>query len=677
MTWLYPSFLWALFALSIPVIVHLFNFRRYKRIVFTNLKFLSQINQQTKSGNQLKKYLILASRLLALTFLVFAFAQPLKTNKDTPFSTGKNLVSILLDNSFSMNRSGAEGPLLEAAKNRARAIISASKNNDEFQIITADLNATFMHTVNKQTALETIDKIKISSGAKPMNQLMEVQQRLLAKSSSGKRTFVISDFQKNDLPMVSEPDTNTSQTWIQIPGENTGNICIDTCYLTSPILQAGESVTLAVQVSNYSETEVQGLTIELNIDNQPKGIATFDIKPFGKTTQTINFIIDNGGEHQCILQHSGDNLSIDDKLYFSINLKTDLPVLNIFNQKERYINAVFNETKGFTYTGVSSANVQYNGFSKAALICIEGNTNLSNGLSNELKNYVAKGGNLFIFPQGGLPSGGIQTLAGSLGFTVSEQPVLFNNKVSFIDIEHHLFRHIFEKIPKNPDLPMVQQYYSISSPQGQSVMRLSNGQPFLMHFKNNKGNVYICASPLDNSYTNFQNHAFFVPLLMKAALLSGSQNALYYQCGQTSNIPIITISNPEKGITLKNVSASFFTEVININGEMFLNTNGEIEQPGWYNATMNNTDSSLFNLSFNMNRKESDTRTFSPDDLEKKAALNGATLFTGSAEQLGAEYATAVKGTPLWKWCIIFVLIFLMIEILLIRFFKTNAKLSA
>ncbi|MES2618723.1 MAG: BatA and WFA domain-containing protein [Bacteroidota bacterium] len=677
MTWLYPSFLWALFALSIPVIVHLFNFRRYKRIVFTNLKFLSQINQQTKSGNQLKKYLILASRLLALTFLVFAFAQPLKIDQKKTFSTGKNLVSILIDNSFSMNRSGAEGPLLEAAKNRARSIINASKNNDEFQIITADLNATFMHTVNKQTALETIDKIKISAGAKPMSQLMEVQQRLLAKSNNSKRRFVISDFQKNDIPLASSPDTTTSQTWIQIPGESTGNISIDTCYLSSPILQVGESVTLAVQVSNYSETEVQGLTIELNIDNQPKGIATFDIKPFAKTTQTINFIIDKGGEHRCVLQHSGDNLSIDDKLYFSINLKTDLAVLNIFDQKERYINAVFNETKGFKYTGVSSGNIQYNGFSKANLICIEGNPNLSNGLSNELKNYVAKGGNLFIFPQAGLPQGGLQTLSAALGFSVSDQPVIFNNKVSSIDIDHHLFNHIFEKIPKNPDLPMVQRYYSISSPQGQSVMRLSNGQAFLMHFKSNKGNVYICASPLDNTYSNFQNHAFFVPVLMKAVLMSGTQSALYYQCGQTGNIPITTIANPEKGITLKSANASFFAEVININGEMFLNTNGEIEQAGWYDATMNNTDSSLFNLSFNMNRKESDTRTFSTDELEKKATLNGATLFTGSAEQLGAEYATSVKGTPLWKWCIIFVLIFLMIEILLIRFFKTNAKLSA
>lgn len=677
MTWLFPQFLWALAALAIPVIVHLFNFRRYKRIVFTNLKFLSQINKQTKSGNKLKKYLILASRLLAVTFLVFAFAQPVKVNRDTNFTKNKTLISLIIDNSYSMNRQGEEGPQLEAAKNRARAIINAAKNNDEFQIITSDLNAVLMHTATKQTALENIDKIKISAGARPMHHLLEVQERLLAKSNAAKTAFIISDFQKNDIPSAIPHSKDIQRTWIQIPGQNSSNISIDTCYLTSPVVQTGETITLTVQVSNYSENEVEGLTIDLSIDNQPKGIATFDIKPYSKANKDIKFTLDKGGEHRCILQHSGDNLSIDDKLYFSLNLKNNLRILNIYDVQDKFISAVFSGTSGFEYNAVQASNINYKTFPGASLICIEGNNNIGTGLANELKNYVNNGGNLFIFPKAGLPGGGLTTVGAAFGFSSTDQPVEFGNKVSTIDMDHPLFSHIFEKIPRNPDLPTVQQYYAINWAQSTPVMRLSNGQSFLSHQHTGKGNVYICSAPMDPAYSNFQNHAFFVPILMKAGMTANNKDALYYQCGQTGNIPVPVTVNPEKGIVLKNDKSSIVSEVINISGELFLNTNGEIELPGWYDATEGSSDSVLFNLSFNLNRKESDTRTMNSYALEKAASASGANLFTGSAETLGAEYTAAAKGYPLWKWCIILVLIFLLIEILLIRFFRTHAKIPA
>jgi hypothetical protein len=161
MTWLYPSFLWALILLAIPIIIHLFNFRKYKIIQFSNVRFLKQIDTQSKSGNQIKKLLILLSRLLALTFLIFAFAQPLI--KSTQASDTTRFISILIDNSYSMNQTGEEGMLLEAAKNRARIIVSQSNNLDKFQIITSNQDPEFLHFQNKEETLNQIDKIKIST----------------------------------------------------------------------------------------------------------------------------------------------------------------------------------------------------------------------------------------------------------------------------------------------------------------------------------------------------------------------------------------------------------------------------------------------------------------------------------------------------------------------------------
>ncbi len=678
MTWLYPLFLWALLALLIPIIIHLFNFRRYKRIAFTNLRFLKQINQQTKSGNQLKKLLILASRLLALTFLIFAFAQPIKLQNNQTLNRSKQLVNIIVDNSYSMNNNGPEGLLLEAAKNMARAIVNSSKNSDEFQIITSDINAAMLHTCNKQTALENIDQIKISAGSRPLQELTQLQERLLNKSNDGKSAFIISDFQKNNSPAIPvSQDSAIQKTWIRIEGGDAANISIDTCYLNSPIMQVGETISLAVEASNYSDAEVQGLTVDLLIDGKPKGIATFNIKPYAKALQTFNFVLDQGGVHSCVLQHAGDNMAFDDKLFFSLNLQSDYKVINIFDKKEHYINSVFSDTKGFSYTGFSSGNVQFNSFNKAALICVEGSANLSNGMAGELKKYCMNGGNVFIFPQSDLPYGGLQNLAGPLGFSIAEQPTILNGKVASFDLEHPVFRHLFEKIPKNPDLPLVNKFYNIVPNNAITMMKLNNGASFLSSIKLGKGQVFICSSPMNTEYTNFQNHAFFVPILIKSALLLQYQSPLYFQCGQTESIATGLPFTSEKGINLKTPNISYMTEVINMNGELFLNTNGEINQPGAYDAITGTQDSTLFSLSFNMNRRESDTRTFNERELENLATQCGSKLFSGSAEKLSAENAATVKGTPLWKWCIIFVLFFLLIEILLIRFLPVhNMNLS-
>ena len=590
MVWLYPLFLWALLALLIPIIIHLFNFRRYKKIAFTNVRFLKQINQKTKSGNQLKKYLILGSRLLALAFLVFAFAQPVITNKNNQLNSKKQLVSIVLDNSYSMNNIGEEGPLLEASKNRARAIINASANNNEFNIITANVDEALLHNTNKQTALENLDKIKISAGSKSFSQLLSVQQRLLAKSELIKSSYIISDFQKNNPITITQSDSSVKQTLVKINAENAENISIDTCYFSSPILQVGQPIGIEVWVSNKTSKDIEGLTLDLKIDNKPKGIASYNIKAFGKEKQVINFVLEVGGNHQCVLQLPGDNMAFDDQLYFSINLKNNFKVLNI-SDDDRYIQAIFNAQKGFTYVPMKSGNIQFSEFQNASLICLQGASTLSTGAVTELNKYAKDGGNVFVFPNANLPFGGLQNLASVFGCQIAENETPFLSKVSSFDREHPIFNQVFEKIPKNPDLPSVSNYFPINSPAGITIFKLPNGNSYLQDITAGKGHLFICASALTNEFTNFQNHALFVPILLKAAMLNNFKNEIYYQCGQTDGIETDLKYQKENNIQFKMGKFNYSPDVINTNGNITLNTNGDIETAGNYTFIISVSDS--------------------------------------------------------------------------------------
>src|SRR5438067_8955345 len=112
MSFLYPSFLFALIALAIPVIIHLFNFRRYKKILFTNVRFLTNIEQESKSRNRLRQLLLLLLRLLALACIIIAFAQPFLPQKKKMVNPGRNFISVYLDNSFSMSNVSTHDDLL-------------------------------------------------------------------------------------------------------------------------------------------------------------------------------------------------------------------------------------------------------------------------------------------------------------------------------------------------------------------------------------------------------------------------------------------------------------------------------------------------------------------------------------------------------------------------------------
>src|SRR5580765_4773390 len=137
MSLVYPSFLWALSALAIPIIIHLFNFRRTTRIYFSNTRFLKQVKEETTQKRRLKQYLVLASRLLFLFFLVIAFAQPFLPAKEQ-LADQRNIV-IYLDNSFSMSAPVSEKTrALDEAIRMATSILELFPSASKYQLITND-----------------------------------------------------------------------------------------------------------------------------------------------------------------------------------------------------------------------------------------------------------------------------------------------------------------------------------------------------------------------------------------------------------------------------------------------------------------------------------------------------------------------------------------------------------
>ena len=77
-------------------------------------------------------------------------------------------------------------------------------------------------------------------------------------------------------------------------------------------------------------------------------------------------------------------------------------------------------------------------------------------------------------------------------------------------------------------------------------------------------------------------------------------------------------------------------------------------------------------LSFNNDRKESQMTFLTETKLDELSAAAGWNLLKASLPDLTKTLTVLQRGVPLWKYAVVLGLIFLLIETLLIRFWKTT-----
>ena len=169
MAFLFPSFLWALAALAVPVIIHLFQLRRFKRMEFSSVRFLQEVSQQTRSRKKVRHWLVLLSRLLALTCLVFAFAQPYLPGAGSRVKAGQRAVSLFIDDSWSMDGTNAEGRLLDQARKDAQDAVMAFNATDRFQVITNKFEGRQQLLLGRDEALESAGKAEVGPFSEIIN----------------------------------------------------------------------------------------------------------------------------------------------------------------------------------------------------------------------------------------------------------------------------------------------------------------------------------------------------------------------------------------------------------------------------------------------------------------------------------------------------------------------------
>lgn len=675
MNFLFPGFLFALAAVIIPVLIHLFNFRKFKKVYFSNVRFLKSVEQQTTSAQKVRNRLILLCRTLAVVFIVLAFARPYIPDGENISGGKPQVVSIYIDNSYSLETVNRSGSLLDEAKRRAREIAAAYGLNDKFHLLTNDFEGAHQRLLTYEDFIEAVEDVKISSNSRSIRQIVNRQSEIFVTEPKARKTvFIISDFQKNLLDNEKTfVDSTVSIRLVQLKANALPNISVDSVWFTSPVHRQGETEKLVVRLQNNSEETANNVPIKLTINGQQKALGSISIAARSTAADTLSFSGLPSGWQQGEISISDYPVTFDDRFYFSFRVYTDLPVLAINGSSiNTYLQALFRSDAFFSLENVSAGGVNYSALNSFPLIILNEVQNISSGLSQSLSQYVKAGGSLVVFPStdGDLTS--FKAFLQTLGTDLPEEIVSGEGKVVTVNFEHPVFEGVFERVPQNLELPAAKKYVRYVRSSGsakRSIMDFAGGRTFFAEYPSARGKVYLSAVPLNEEGSNLVKHSIFVPLMYQTALSSMKSQRLFYELGRdqllTTNKVVLSA-----GQTLKLGKDGFeaIPEVRQTESGSLIYVADQMRESG--NYTLTRGDSLLAMISFNDNRTESDLSYATSAELTDQFSGSEPEIFEPMDASIQNAVAASNFGTQLWKVCLILTLIFLVSEAVLVRFYN-------
>ncbi|MEY3053123.1 MAG: hypothetical protein RLY31_2908 [Bacteroidota bacterium] len=675
MQFLYPTFLYAAAAVAIPILIHLFHFRRFRKVYFTNVRFLREVKEETSARQRLRNLLVLLMRCLAIVMLAFAFAQPY-IPADGTHAEGDSAVSIYVDNSFSMRAMSEDAPLLERARQRAREIVSAYSVEDRFQVLTNDMEGRHLRLVSKEEALGFIEEIDISPAVRTCSEVLRQQEQVLGTATTANRVaYLISDFQAVSTDLENYRDTALTIRLVPLQAVRENNVSIDSAWFDAPVQLADQASRLLVRLRNWSREPAENVRLSVRYDGETKPVSELSLPAAGERVDTVVFSLRRTGWHEAAVQVTDYPVQFDDEYYFAFEVVDTIRVLAIHAEGvDPYLDAAFSRNPLFRIRHVEARNIDYAGFSDYSLIICQGLPTLSTGLAAELLRFLEEGGNVLIFPGAGAGRDGYNDFfrrvpAPELGAFEQEERI-----VSEINTDAFVFKDVYINRSLPLTLPLTHGNYRLvpGSVAGEPLLTYRDGQVFLGACNRGKGVLYQCAAPLSETYGNLaRSGEVFIPMLNKMALSNVRNRPIAYVIGREEVVETaVPARGAEQVYRLAGKDGDFIPRQRSIGSRLVLGMERNVGQAGYYDLK-GGADTVWAKFAFNHDRRESDLRCLAGEELEEQVSDNVSVLSALAAADFQELVSDRNRGTVLWKICLLLALLALAAETVLLRVWRT------
>jgi hypothetical protein len=638
----HPEILYFLFLLIVPILVHLFQFRRFKKEYFTNVRFLKSLTIQTRKSSKLKKWLLLSCRLLLLTFLILAFAQPFFEAKDNKNSS--NEMYIVLDNSFSMQAKGKKGELLKRA---VQELLEATPEDKNFSLLT---NTESYWNTDIRSIRSTLQNLKYS--AIPF-ELDHVLAKINAHPTNLKKDIVIiTDAIGIDPKQLKNISKNDVSYFIIPKSEQKNNVAIDSVFINET---TNDFYDINVNLSRFGD-DVK--SISLAIYNKNKLVAK-TVSNLESPKKTLHFSIPKQ-EFQGYVSISDNSLSYDNTYYFSISKVKKTNIISIGEAtKSQFLQRIYTIDE-FNYSNTELTALNYNNIEKQDGIVLNELDEIPQALQITLKDFVQKGGNLIVIPSAKSSIATLNSFSGNFRNIQFKSYESVEKLVSKINFNHPLFSGVFENKITNFQYPSTKASFAVSS-SNPAALFYDDQSAFLSAMITPVSAVYLFSAPINTGNSNFQQSPLIVPVFYKMAQFNQNNGVNALTIGN-SNPFIVDASLSKDGILeVKNSNENFIPIQQIMNAKVKMTFNDLPLEAG--NFEIYNQKQWVENISFNYNRSESN---LNPLDNNFLSEYNSA----DSIENVFHSIQTDRMDNQLWKWFVIFALLFLLCEMAIIKFLK-------
>ncbi len=644
-----PFVLLALIFLAIPIIVHLFKLQQFTKIQFTNVKFLKNITLKNRKSSQLKKILVLISRLLTFLFLILAFSQPYLSQNKTDKSTQ---LIVYIDNSYSMQAKQLNISLFDAAIQDLLKFDTAAP-----EITLLSNNDIFANQTLEQFRYQ-LSHLKLSSVPFDYNNaLLKISNSIGSKNTKAS-IFIISDFQKSNQDSIN---TNLNQeahyNLIQLKPKEVENFSIDSLYIDG---QNATTLTLKVVVKQSYNSKLKPA---VSLFDKNLLVAKTVVDKFENQTAIIDFTIKNPVNFIGTINLDDQSLPFDNSLYFVIDKSSKINVLNIGIQSNT-LKKLYRDSN-FNFTQNPLQNLDYTKINLQQLIILNEIEIIPPMLNSTLTTFLKNGGSLMVIPNIKKELTIYHDLFNALNIQSKLEIVNEKQLITSINYAHPLFENVFEKQIQNFDYPSVDAYVSLKSKSSSSLIKYANGDDFISQLKLAHGYLYFISAPFSPDTNTFVNSPLIVPVFYNIAMQSLATNRLYYIINKPYSIKIEANLKEDEVLSLKNGDNSFIP-LQNIKPyAVFLETQDQPDKPGFYEVI--NNQKTIQNLAFNLNQSESRLNYHTKSTLLSNNV--NVTYYTNLDEAIQTfKNNTSIFG--LWKICLALSLLFFFTELLLLKFFN-------
>ncbi len=634
----HPEILWALFLLVIPILIHLFQLRRFTKTPFTNVAMLQKVVSESRKSNTLKKWLLLLTRLLLLAAIIIAFAQPF-TSATTALMEKETVV--YLDDSFSMQAKNNGISLLE------KAVQGFIKNIDEETEFSLFTNEKTYNNIRVGDIRNTLLSLPYSYKQLDLNEIGLKAASLFSQSNSSiKNLIVVSDFQERMASGNSSMDSTLSAYFVPMQPREVQNVSIDSVFVDDGL---NEQAMLQVFLSGGNENEVLPISLYNNDELIAKTAAKFKSDGGAKVEFTIPVNEALNGRLSII-----DNaLGYDNQFYFNINSKEKIKVLAISESNSDYLNRLFRSDE-FDFQKYALNQLDYSNLDNQNVVILDDLSTIPSSLQNILRTFKNDGGTLIIVPAIDSDIQSYNSLLSSLSAAQLLERITSDAQLTNITFDHPLYRDVFEREVTNFQYPSVKEYFKIQTSLP-LALSLDGGDIFLA----GENGLYIFGVPLALKNSNFINSPLIVPTFYNMAQTSLQVPKPYQTLGASSTVDISVQIGNDDILEVSKEGYEFIPLQQTFPNRVRLTFDQNPTEDGIYSIRQNGQ--AVQNISFNYPRTESQLNYL---DIGILANVNTIDSIPELFEYLKAEN----NITAYWKWFVILALLLALIEVLIQKF---------